>query len=247
MNAFELSSQLLLPVREKSDLSFETFYSEKNDRAKFMLSSAIDEYQETAVLLVGPEESGKTHLLNAAIGYAESKELDNVCYFSLAELNEFELSESDVQGLFSSFEQYSILALDHLDLWLCHQNLSREFKERCLFNLFNHYKAQGDMLIFALSQPVDALNICLADLLSRLKSGLLISLKAYSDAEKELIMQQVAIHKGFSLEEGVSTFIIKRSGRNLTELLALLDQLDKASLTEQRKLTIPFVKKVLNW
>jgi DnaA family protein len=31
------------------------------------------------------------------------------------------------------------------------------------------------------------------------------------------------------------------------QLLAVLNQLDKASLTEQRALSVPFVKKTLDW
>ena len=247
MSVFNLSSQLLLPVRENSDASFDTFYCEKNAKAKFLLARCIDRQIETAVFVTGPEGVGKTHLMNSALAYAENKVSSKTCYFSLAELNGYQLAESDVESLFASFEGYSIMALDHLDSWLQDSALSSSFKERCLFNLFNHYKMNAAMLLMASSLSVGALKISLPDLLSRLKSSLLISLSAYDDFEKEIIMQNVAIRKGFSLEEEVSAYILKRSGRCMADLMKALDKLDRASLTEQRKLTIPFVKKVLNW
>ncbi len=247
MGAFSLSSQMLLPVRESHDFSFDNFYGDKNARAKFLLAQTVDQREETLVILSGPEAVGKSHLLNAAIAYAEQCAVHQVCYFSLKELNSFKLSEGEIKALFTSFEAYSILALDDVDLWLQNGKLSRDFKELCLFNLFNHYKIQSGLLVLALSVSLEAANIVLPDLKSRLKSGLIIPLMAYRDEEKERVMQCVANRKGFSLEDGLSAYIIKRSGRNLAELLKLLDRLDKASLTEQRKLTIPFVKKVLNW
>jgi DnaA family protein len=38
---------------------------------------------------------------------------------------------------------------------------------------------------------------------------------------------------------------LTRCGRTMFELFQLLEQLDAASLTQQRRLTIPFVKQVL--
>jgi DnaA family protein len=247
MTSFSLSSQLLLPVREHSDATFETFYGEKNAKAKSVLVRCLDDLEESSVLMIGAEGVGKSHLMNAAMLYADKNLGVEVCYFSLNELNGLALSSDDLTSLFSSFEGHGVMALDHIGSWLTGDALDRNLKELCLFNLFNHYKMMGTMLLMASSLSIDALDIKLPDLCSRLKSSLIITLNSYDDDEKEAIMKDVASRKGFSLDEGVSTYIMKRSGRNLGELISSIDQLDKASLTEQRKLTIPFVKKVLNW
>jgi DnaA-homolog protein len=247
MESFSLSSQMLLPVHMSSDASFDNFYCERNAKAKFLLASYLDDLQETALILSGPSGVGKSHLLSAATAYSERKGAHQSCYFSLAELNAFDLPENDLKVLFGSFEPYTMLALDHVDEWLLNDPETRSFKELCLFNLFNHYKMSQKVLVLSFQASLDQLDFVLPDLLSRLRSGLFIKLSAYTDAEKELILQHVAIKKGFSLEDGVSAYIIKRSGRDLSHLIKLLDVLDKASLTEQRKLTIPFVKKVLDW
>ena len=45
----------------------------------------------------------------------------------------------------------------------------------------------------------------------------------------------------------VAFYIVTRAPRSLEHLLELLDTLDKASLAEQRALSIPFVKQALGW
>jgi len=72
-------------------------------------------------------------------------------------------------------------------------------------------------------------------------------LHALCDEQKEVLLQVIAKQKGLFLEDGVTAYILKRSGRNLDDLLSVLEKLDHASLTEKRKITIPFTKKIFNW
>ncbi|MBA1845318.1 DnaA regulatory inactivator Hda, partial [Escherichia coli] len=51
--------------------------------------------------------------------------------------------------------------------------------------------------------------------------------------------------RGFELPEDVGRFLLKRLDREMRTLFMTLDQLDRASITAQRKLTIPFVKEIL--
>ncbi|WP_436971949.1 HdaA/DnaA family protein, partial [Pseudomonas aeruginosa] len=41
--------------------------------------------------------------------------------------------------------------------------------------------------------------------------------------------------------------ILNRGSRSMNSLFDLLEQLDRASLQAQRKLTIPFLKETLGW
>ena len=50
---------------------------------------------------------------------------------------------------------------------------------------------------------------------------------------------------GWTCEE-TAQFMLRRFPRDLPTLFALFDTLDTASLIEQRRLTIPFVKSVLD-
>jgi DnaA family protein len=47
------------------------------------------------------------------------------------------------------------------------------------------------------------------------------------------------------LEEAALDWILQRVGRELGGLTTLLDQLDRASLAAQRRVTVPFLRKTL--
>lgn len=73
-----------------------------------------------------------------------------------------------------------------------------------------------------------------------------MQLHELSDQEKIHTLQRVALQRGFDLSRNVLQFLINRCSRNMHDLHQILDLLDKASLQEQRKITIPFVKAILN-
>jgi DnaA family protein len=56
-----------------------------------------------------------------------------------------------------------------------------------------------------------------------------------------------AEQRGLVMADDVAGFILRRAPRRLGDLLAILDSLDENSLQAQRRLTIPFVKTVMNW
>jgi len=71
-------------------------------------------------------------------------------------------------------------------------------------------------------------------------------LQELSDEEKVTTVQQWALQRGFDLPDSVGQFLINRCSRNMHDLHQLLDLLDKTSLQAQRKITVPFVKNILN-
>jgi DnaA family protein len=58
-----------------------------------------------------------------------------------------------------------------------------------------------------------------------------------------LIMR--AERRGMILSDDVGKFILNHCPRHMATLFAAFEALDKASLAAQRKLTIPFVKAIL--
>ncbi len=95
------------------------------------------------------------------------------------------------------------------------------------------------------NRPPAQLNLDLADLKSRLTTGLILQLHDLNDNDKIAALQIHARQHGLDLSVDVGHFLLKRYSRALPALLSLLEQLDLASLAAQRRLTIPFVKEVL--
>jgi DnaA family protein len=55
-----------------------------------------------------------------------------------------------------------------------------------------------------------------------------------------------ATQLGLELPDDVANFLLKRVKRSSGDLFTIISMLDRASLINQRKLTIPFVKQALS-
>ena len=242
--------QLFLPVQTRLEKNFENYLGSSNLTLIECLKKHIQLKDESLIVLVGPESVGKTHLLSSAVHYFESIFSNDLScgYFSLSELSGKRISDTYYTDLLEYFETFSLLALDDVDLWLASLSVEEQQEaEILLFNIFNHYKMNGKLMLIASKCPASRLNIGLKDLESRLLSGLLLTVSQLDDKGKDELIRSLAKLKGFLLDDDVSAFILKRSGRDVPSLLDLIESLDKATLIEKRKLTVPFVKKILNW
>ena len=114
-----------------------------------------------------------------------------------------------------------------------------------VFDLYNRMVEQNKCLIITGDQSVMNLNISLPDLVSRLSWGLTEQIKPLSDEEKSFALQYRAQQRGLYISDEVASFLINRLSRDMTSLIAALEQLDQASIREQRRITIPFIKDVL--
>jgi DnaA family protein len=106
-------------------------------------------------------------------------------------------------------------------------------------------RESGRKLLVAAEHSPRELAINLEDLRSRLQWGVTYQVHNLSDDDKQQALQLRARARGLELNDEVAQFIIQRLPRDTNELFWQLQRLDHASLAEQRKLTIPFVKKVL--
>jgi DnaA family protein len=58
-------------------------------------------------------------------------------------------------------------------------------------------------------------------------------------------LQLRAQQRGLALSNEVTHYLLTHVSRSMSDLVVLLDKLDYESLAEQRKLTIPFIKKYM--
>lgn len=54
-----------------------------------------------------------------------------------------------------------------------------------------------------------------------------------------------ASRRGLQLPDEAARYILSHAARDTVSLLGLMERLDRASLVAQRRLTVPFVKSVL--
>lgn len=231
-------SQLTLSVQLPDDETFASFQSESNQMVVQQLTHFLDHTgddikQVHSLYLFGLSGVGKSHLLHASCAYADTLGITSLC-LSFSELTQ--LSVDVLDGL----ENIDLVCLDDIQLIAGNKKW-----QQGVFDLYNRMIEQNKCLIITGDQSVAQLNISLPDLVSRLSWGLTEQLKPLSDNEKSFALQYRAQQRGLTMSDEVASFLINRLSRDMTSLLAALEQLDQASIREQRRITIPFIKDVL--
>ncbi|KKN14159.1 hypothetical protein LCGC14_0998970 [marine sediment metagenome] len=230
------SSQLVLGVRLRDDARFDNFHGDRNNEAALRLLSVFKRPDDMPVVVVcGDSDTGKSHLLQAACHHAEAQAKTAVC-LSIAELEPFG------PGALSGLDTLDVVALDDLD-----RVAGKADWEEAIFHLYNRLYDSGHMLVVSLSEVPGSLPFLLPDLVSRLHHGFIVQLGIYRDDDRLKILLARAEQRGLTMTNEVAVFIMRRAPRGLGELLGILDTLDENSLQAQRRLTIPFVKTVMQW
>jgi len=134
----------------------------------------------------------------------------------------------------------SLVCLDDVQALTGHDE-----QEEALFHLYNRIRESGGRLLVAANASPAGLAPRLPDLRSRLLWGPVFHLHRLDDAGRLAALQLRADRRGFQLNNDVGTYLLHRHPRDMAKLFELLEQLDHASLTAQRRLTIPFVRSLL--
>ena len=143
--------------------------------------------------------------------------------------------------MLDGLEQMDLICLDDIQLIA-----GDVLWQKAIFDLYNRVLEQNKCLLISGDQSASHLNINLPDLVSRLSWGLTEQLKPLDDAQKVVALQYRANQRGLVLTNEVVSFLLTRLTRDMSTLINTLDKLDKASILQQRKITIPFIKDVLN-
>lgn len=232
-----LSQQLSLGVSLNDDATFDNFYAPMPSHNALVvqgLRQQLSERGETFIYVWGAPGCGLTHLLQAACHQAQSQGL-SFQYLPLRDVVGYAPDEL-------------LVGLDTLD-FICLDCLmaiaNRPDWERAIFNLYNQLREAGKKLLVAAEQSPRDLPVGLEDLRSRLQWGVTYQVHPLNDEDKQQALQLRARARGLELGDDVAQYLIQRLPRDTNALFWQLQRLDHASLAEQRKLTIPFVKKIL--
>lgn len=225
--------QLPLPIALHQDLSFANFYPGKNQFILDSLKKIALGKGEFFIYLWGQPGLGRSHLLQASCQTATENNL-TAFYLPLAQLDQLSIK------LIENLEIFNLICIDDLQLIA-----GNKLWEEAIFHLYNRSQRPKTRLIISANKPPAELSLTLPDLTSRLLSGTILHLQELEDAEKLSLLQTNAHSRGLELPFEVAQYLLNHHPRNLNLLFNALNQLDQASLINQRKLTIPFLKKIL--
>lgn len=180
--------------------------------------------------LWGSSGTGKSHLVTAAARAADQNG-HAAAYIPLS------CAAQLSPDMLTDIERMELVCLDDI-----HTIAGDHIWEEALFHLFNRSREQATNLIVTANCGPSSLQICLPDLVSRLASGISYRLTPLQDEAKLDLLMDRANKRGMDLTPDSAKYILNYYSRDMASLLALLEQLDRASLAAQRKLTIPFIR-----
>lgn len=227
------AAQIALPLSFDRQFSFDNYFSQQEKLIVDNLMTLIKSQGESMIGLWGKSGSGKTHLLNASAHFARQQGISFQLYDGI------ELVQYDAD-LFEDLESCQVLAVDNLDA-LCG---NQKWEEKC-YQIINISRNAGLGFLFTLSENPSYLSCRLADFQSRLSWGLLLQLHPTGEMDIANVIRLRAAMLGIELSEEVIAYLLTHYSRQLSEQIKLLRVLDNASLSAQKRITIPLIKQTL--
>lgn len=202
--------------------------SESNAQAvHWLMQTTPDVWSSHALLLWGPEGSGKTHLLSiwadqmhAVFVQPKTESLENLVAGDKAKayvIDDVDLIAGDAEA----------------EEWLQH--------------FYNATKAESIPLLLSASKVPAEWGLGLRDILTRLKSCQTVALQEPDDMLIHGLLLKLFQDRQLMVDIGVVDYIAPRLERTGTAVRQAVETLDEASLEGRRKISIPFAKTVLGW
>ena len=224
--------QLPLNISLDSSATLDSFYVGENVELLERLMKLTK--KNNLIFISGNQGAGKSHLAQAVCNEISSLNDQSCVYLPL---NNSQLTPAILLGL----SQIDLVCLDNIE------SIANNHQWQVgLFNLYNEIKDTGNnLIIFSDRSPVH-LGLSLKDLESRLSAMSIFKLKNINEENLINFIIEQGENLGMQVSLDVATFILNRSERSILELKTIIKTLDEQSLAHQRRITIPFVKDILN-
>ena len=227
-----MKEQIPLTIQFDEILNFENFLIGQNKQAVKHLISLHHQHSQS-IFLHGTSGIGKTHLAQAV--FHQYNNNDKLCGY-------VDASEEGIQPMMlEGLQNFDCLIMDGIDSII--EDISWQ---EAIFHAFNRFIQKGGNILFSALESPKAFESILPDLSSRFLSGYVFQLVELSDEEKLLALQNRALEFGLGLPTEVGQFWLTHGSRDNAILFSQLRELDSASLSHKRKLTIPFLKQELD-
>lgn len=217
-------TQLLLDLRLNQPPSLDNFIVGENDELLSRLRMLAQPGCFDAIYLWGSSGCGKSHLLNAAGG------------LSLRRRPALLLADGPAAADFHA-PPGGLLIVDDVELL-------DDAAQIALFRIFNTARLVGLGLLLAGHQPPVKLKLR-EDLRTRIGQTLIYEVKTLNDEQKAAALRRHALERGLKVDDGLVRYLLSHGRRDLPSLMAVLDQLDRATLERQRPATLPLLKEAL--
>lgn len=244
--------QLPLAVQLAQAPTLDNFFAGPNADVVDALRLLAKGAGASQVLVTGGTASGKSHLLRAAAAAATpaagvatappAGAVSNGAVWNGA------TASAPGEAVYAACASADLPALRDV-AWLALDDIDAagESPEAAipLLRLIDARRAAGRPLLLAAGAPPSRLPAALADLRTRLSAMLLLPLKPLRDTDRRELLRVQARERGLSLPDDVANWLLGHFTRDAGSLIGVLEELDRAALSAQRRLTLPFVQSTL--
>ena len=220
-----MARQMTFDLPARTAVGREDFFlSPANEQAVARLD-APEGWPNARLALVGPEGSGKSHLIEVWRAATGARVL-------AAE----DLAEADVPGIDGP------LALDSV----FDRETPARATEETLFHLINHMALNRLPLLLASRRPPARWPVSLPDLKSRAAATDTVLIGAPDDALLAAIYVKLFTDRQLAVSAELIPWLVARCERSCAAAARAVAALDAAGLAEKRALTVPFARRVLD-
>jgi DnaA family protein len=222
--------QMTLSLDTAPATSFSSFHIDADTAVVRDTVQAFSEgvLSDLQIYLWGDTGAGKSHLISAAC-QAFSHRGYRVAYVPGEMVNH--------RGALDGMEHVDLLCVDDL------QRIDRA-AEVDLFHCINRCRELDTKLIIASDRAPDELGLQLKDLQTRLAWGLVFQVRPLGDDGLRDAFRREIENRSLEASDEVLGYVLRRFPRRMSTLKELVNTLDEVSLSEQRRITIPFIKTV---
>lgn len=206
--------QLAFVLPHEESLTRDNFLEGPANAAALGLIDAWPEWPGRAMLLVGPEGSGKSHL--AAIWAEQAGARSTTAHA---------LTPATVPGALAT----GALVVEDLR--------EPDLDERALFHLLNLAREDGAFVLITARVPPSALEIELRDLRSRLRALPVVSLQPPDEALLRALIVKFCADRQLAVDEAVVGFLASRVERSYAAVRQAVELLDTEGLRLGRPVT----------
>jgi chromosomal replication initiation ATPase DnaA len=202
--------QLALALDHPESFAREDFFSGPSNAAVLALIDSWPDWPSRAIVLIGPEGSGKTHLATIWAATAGARVV------SANKIGAF-----DVPGM---------LATGALVI----EDAGAGTDERALFHLMNMAREERAFLLFTARSAPSLWQISTPDVVSRLRAMPIAQLRAPDDAVLRAVMMKLAADRQLVLDDNVVSYLASRIERSFAAARAAVVALDEEALRRGR-------------